>query len=135
MTDIPKLEGERAGLLERLSKTGDMRRGTITETYRPCGKPTCACASPDHPGHGPYYAFTRKVEGKTKSLQMRPGPRLSKMEREVETYKEFRDTCDRLLVVNESLCDARPLQAPDALEKKRRSPSRSGRSSPPKSKR
>ena len=125
-----KLEADRVALLQTLASTGDMRRGSITEVYRSCGKPTCACAAADHPGHGPYYAFTTKVEGKTKTLQLRPGPALTKIEREVQTYRGFRATCERLLVVNEVLCDARPMGSV-AMEKKRRSPPRSkGRSSP-----
>lgn len=128
MTDIaPKLEAERSELLNKLATTDDMRRGSITECYRRCGKPNCACAAPDHPGHGPYYAFTRKVKGKTKTVQLRPGPHLTKIEREVETYRGFRSTCERLLDVNESICDARPVEPAEG--KKRRS----NRSSKPKS--
>jgi hypothetical protein len=131
---LTKLQAEREGLLQNLATTGDMRRGSITEVYRSCGKPTCACASADHPGHGPYYAFTTKVDGKTKTLQLRHGPVLSKIEREVQTYKTFRATCDQLVAVNEAICDARPVEA-GAIEKKRRSPPRSMPSSSAKSKR
>jgi hypothetical protein len=130
---LPKLQAERDALLQSLAATGDMRRGSITEVFRSCGKPTCACAAADHPGHGPYYAFTTKVDGKTKTLQLRPGPMLSKIEREVETHRGFRATCDRLLDVNEAICDARPVEAP-GLEKKRRSPPRSRPKSSPRSK-
>jgi hypothetical protein len=108
MTDtIEQLEGKRAALLEQLADTGDMRRGSITETYRPCGKPDCACMAPDHPGHGPFYAFTRKVGGKTKTVQLRPGARLTKLEREVATYRQFRQTCHELVAVNETICEGR----------------------------
>jgi hypothetical protein len=130
---LPKLENERSVLLEKLTATGDMRRGSINEVYRSCGKSMCACATdPDHPGHGPYYAFTRKVDGKTKTLQLRPGPVLTKIEREVEAYRAFRDTCDRLIGINEAICDARPMDAA-GQEKKRRSPPPSKRRSSPRS--
>lgn len=135
MTDpLAKLQADRAALLQTLAATSDMRRGSISEVYRSCGKPTCACAAPDHPGHGPYYAVTRKVDGKTKTLQLRPGPVLSKIEREVSTYRSFRATCGRLLDVNEAICTARPVDDTGA-EKKTRSPSRSKPRSSPKSKR
>ena len=129
---ISKLEADRGALLQTLATTGDMRRGSITEVYRSCGKATCACAAPDHPGHGPYYAFTTKVDGKTKTLQLRPGPVLSKIEGEVETHRRFRSTCDRLLEVNEAICDARPVEA-SSVEKKRRLPPRSRPKSSPRS--
>lgn len=128
---VSKLESDRAALLRALVATGDMRRGSVTEVYRPCGKPTCACAAADHPGHGPYYAFTKKVDGKTKTLQLRPGPLLEKIEHEVDAYRAFRKNCDRLVEVSETLCDARPVDSSSALEKKRRSAQRSKpRSSP-----
>lgn len=129
---LAKLEADRDALLQTLASTGDMRRGSITEVFRSCGKPTCACASAEHPGHGPYYAFTTKVDGKTKTLQLRPGPVLSKIEREVQTYRGFRATCGRLLDVNDAICDARPVDA-SGSEKRRRSPPRSERMSSPRS--
>jgi len=129
---LTKLQADRDALLQKLAATGDMRRGSITEVFRSCGKPTCACASAEHPGHGPYYAFTTKVGGKTKTLQLRPGPMLSKIEREVETYRGFRATCDRLIDVNQTICEARPAEVLGP-EKERRSPPRSGRRSSPKS--
>jgi hypothetical protein len=124
---ISKLEAEREALLERLAATGDMRRGSITEVYRSCGKPTCRCAAADDPVHGPYFALTRTVNGKTKTLQMRHGPLLTKIEREVEMYRTFRETCDQLVTVNESLCDARPVNASDEEKKKEQRSARSSR--------
>ena len=129
---LPKLQADRDALLQTLAATGDMRRGSITEVFRSCGKPTCACACAEHPGHGPYHAFTTKVGGKTRTLQLRPGPMLSKIEREVETYRGFRATCDRLLEVNQAICEARPVEVLEP-ERKRRSPPRSGPRSSPKS--
>lgn len=110
---LSALVAKRDAILSEIARLGDMRRGSITEVFRSCGKRGCCCASPKHPGHGPYYAFTTKVEGKTKTLQLRPGPRLTKIEREVETYKRFRVLTQQLLEVNEGICNARP-EEPDA---------------------
>lgn len=130
---LEELESQRAGLLRALAQTGDMRRGSINEVYRRCGKDNCACADPTHPGHGPFYAYTTKVAGKTKTLQLRPGALLSKIEREVSEYKHFRATSERVIEVSEQLCNARPMVA--AQEKKRRLLRRSSNKSRPKSKR
>jgi hypothetical protein len=127
---VEGLEARRAQLLRELAQTGDMRQGSISENYRACGKPQCCCTASDHPGHGPYYAFTRKVAGKTKTLNLRPGALLTKIQREVETYQQFRRTSQQLLGVNEKICDARPVgevssKAPvDSLKKKSRRSSR-----------
>jgi len=87
---IHALETPRADILRQMTRLGDMRKGSITEAFRCCGKPACACSAPDHPGHGPYYAFTTKVAGKTKTVQLRAGARLDKFQREVDVYKQFR---------------------------------------------
>jgi hypothetical protein len=132
---LERLEAERDRVLQDLAKSGDLRRGSITGVYRRCGKARCACADPNHPGHGPYYAYTIKVGGKTKTLQLRAGPLLSKIEREVSEYKRFRALCDRVIEVNERICDARPVAQAAQQEKKRRSPRISKPKSPPNSKR
>jgi hypothetical protein len=128
---VASLEAQREEILSRLAQLGDMRKGSITETCRACGKPTCACCGTDHPGHGPYYAFTRKVAGKTRTVQLRPGPRLDKFQREVEAYKRFRALGEKLVAVNEAICEARPEPDQPAAPKKtsrrssrRRSPRR-----------
>jgi len=104
---LDDLQSRRQELLRRIGQIGDMRQGTITEVYRACGKPNCRCANPGDPGHGPYYAFTRKVGGKTKTLQLRAGPSLFKLEGEVEAYRRFRGLCTELVKVNEAICQAR----------------------------
>lgn len=102
------LEKEREEVLKEISRVGDMRKGSITETYRCCGKPACACQADDHAGHGPYFAFTTKVGGKTRTVQLRPGSRLDKFQREVDTYRRFRALSEKLIEVNGSICEARP---------------------------
>lgn len=107
---LESLEAQRTRILSELAQSGDMRRGSITLVYRRCGKNPCCCEQPDHPGHGPYYAFTTKVDGKTQTLQLRPGPRLDKIQKEVETYRRFRERCEQLVSVNEKICQARPIE-------------------------
>ncbi len=102
------LEAQREDIMREMIELGDMRKGSITEAFRCCGKPACACSASDHPGHGPYYAFTTKVGGKTKTVQLRAGPRLDKFQREVDAYKQFRTLSERLIEVNQALCEARP---------------------------
>ena len=58
---LPELEAERDRLFAQLSRVGDFRRGSVSENWRRCGKPNCACAAPDHPGHGPRFLWTRSA--------------------------------------------------------------------------
>jgi hypothetical protein len=50
-----------------LAQPKPMRRGSITERYVKCSKPGCACADRAEARHGPYYSWTRKIDGRTQS--------------------------------------------------------------------
>jgi hypothetical protein len=127
---LASLEARREEILSQMAQLGDMRKGSITEAFRPCGKPTCACYGADHPGHGPYYAFTRKVAGKTSTVQLRPGARLDKFQREVEAYRRFRALSEKLIEVSEAICEARP--DPDQRSAPKKTSRRSSRGRSPK---
>jgi hypothetical protein len=106
---IEGLEEQRRRLIVELAQIGDMRHGSITEVYRRCGKPSCWCQQSEKAGHGPFYAFTTKINGKTQTLQLRPGPLLSKLQREVQAYRHFRERCEEIVVLSEKICQARPV--------------------------
>jgi hypothetical protein len=105
------MEQQRARLYDELAATGDFRRGSISENYRRCGKPNCACAQPDHPGHGPRYLWTRTVAGRgTKGRQL-SAAEVEKVRGELANYRRFADVSEQIVAVNEAICEARP---PDA---------------------
>lgn len=106
-SSVKDLETRRALLLLDLARTPDMRPGSLTETYRKCGKDLCRCAGKGDRGHGPYFAYTVKVDGRTRTLQLREGPLLETIRREVAAYKRFRDTCQKLVLVSRQISDAR----------------------------
>lgn len=128
------LEARREDILRQISRLGDMRKGSITEAFRPCGKPTCCCSGSDHPGHGPYYAFTTKEGGKTKTVQMRAGSKLEKYQREVDAYRRFRALSEELIAVSQAICDARPqpVEASERAALKKTSPRSTKKRSPRK---
>jgi len=103
-----ELERRRQELYQELSGVGDFRPGSLNEVRRKCGKPNCACAVPGHPGHGPQYNLTRRVDGRTRTRHLRPGPELDKARRETAEYQRFRDLVGQVTEVNEAICDARP---------------------------
>jgi hypothetical protein len=106
--ELAELERRREELLRELAQVGDFRRGSLRGVRRKCGKPGCACAAPDHPGHGPQWDLTRKVEGKTRAVHLKPGPELEKARREVAGHERFRDLVGQVTEVNEAICQARP---------------------------
>jgi hypothetical protein len=104
--ELPELERRREELYRELSQVGDFRPGSLNEVRRKCGKPNCACAAPGHLGHGPQYNLTRRVEGRTRTRHLRPGPELDKARREAAGYQRFRDLAGQVTEVNEAICDA-----------------------------
>jgi len=107
---LETLERQRMEILTQMQQLGDMRRGSVVEQYPPCGKSPCCCKKPGHPGHGPYFALTCKVEGKTKTRQLRAGPVLEKVRREVHAFHYFRELSERLIEINEAICERRPIE-------------------------
>jgi hypothetical protein len=111
---LPELEAERDRLYARLSAVGDFRRGSVTENYRKCGKPNCACAAPDHRGHGPRFLWTRTVRGRgTVGRQLAAGE-VGKVRREVASHGEFAAISEQIAEVNERICEARGAAGTDA---------------------
>lgn len=104
---LPELEARRAELYARLPESGDLRRGSVSENYRRCGKANCACARPGHPGHGPRLLWTRTGPGgKTVGRQLAP-QEVGKVRRELAAYREFVTLSEAILAVNEEICEAR----------------------------
>jgi len=107
-SSLSDLEQQRAQLYEQLAATGDLRPGSINATFRRCGKPNCACAQPGHPGHGPRWLWTRSAGGKTRTRQL-AAAELAKVRAELANYREFAALSEQIVVVNEAICEARPL--------------------------
>jgi hypothetical protein len=131
---LPELEAERDRLYAQLSDVGDFRRGSVSENYRKCGKPNCACAAPGHPGHGPRFLWTRSTRGRTVGRQLAAGE-VARVRREVARHGEFTAVSERIAEVNEKICEARPAaaDAPSGTEgEKGGSGRRSRRRKPPR---
>lgn len=107
---LESLEAKRQDLIQALAALGDFRRGMISANYRRCGKRNCACARADHPGHGPQYLWNATIGGRSRAQNLRLGPELEKVSREVDTYRTFVRLCGELVAVNEQLCQLRPVR-------------------------
>jgi hypothetical protein len=111
---LQELEAERDRLLAQLSMIGDFRRGSVSENWRRCGKPNCACAAPGHPGHGPRFLWTRSA-GRRKTVgRQLAAAEVDKVRREVARHAEFTAAVEQVIEVNEKICEARPVAGTDA---------------------
>ena len=110
---LPELEAERGQLYAQLSMVGDFRRGSVSENYRRCGKPNCACAAPDHRGHGPRFLWTRSA-GRRKTVgRQLAAAEVEKVRREVTRHGEFAAISEQIAEVNEKICEVRPVSGAD----------------------
>ncbi|MGH3096690.1 MAG: DUF6788 family protein [Streptosporangiales bacterium] len=105
---LQELEAERERLCAQLSEVGDFRRGSVGENYRRCGKPNCACVQPGHPGHGPRFLWTRTVRGQRTRGRQLAASEVEKVRGEVAAFQEFASLVERIVEVNEAICEARP---------------------------
>ena len=58
------------GLKKALRDLGYVRPGSLVRRLMPCGKPSCHCMADPPVLHGPYYQWTIKVRGRTKTLRL-----------------------------------------------------------------
>lgn len=89
-----------------LGAVGELRPGALVGRYRPCGKPTCHCARPGDPGHGPCWSLTRGVGGKTVTKVI-PAAAVERTQRQIAEHRRFRDLVRELVEVGEQLCEER----------------------------
>jgi hypothetical protein len=122
---LPQLEKERGQVVQEIAGLGDFRRGSITSITARCGKPNCRCHQPGHPGHGPNFRLTRKVQGKTVSETFSSLAALRKAQREVAEFHKFQALSQTLVEVNEKICQLRPVEEEEPSEQEKKRPKRS----------
>jgi len=116
---LADLELQRAAVLRQISELEDFRAGSITGTGGRCGNPGCHCHRPDDPGHRPHPRLTHKVNGKTVTESFATTADQRKAEREIETFRRYRQLERSFVEVNERICRARPVMDALTAEKKK----------------
>lgn len=133
MTDtLSPLIADRSELLRQISELGDFQPGSITNATRRCGKPTCHCAQPNSPGHGPHFQLTQKIHGKTATQNLPSLAAVRKAEREIAQYRQFRAWANELVDINRKICRLRPVEQteqPEQTPQEKKRPRRSAKKS------
>jgi hypothetical protein len=117
---LPELEKRRSELLLQFTRLNDLRPGSVTGLVRRCGKPSCHCAQPDDPGHGPTLRLTYKVRGKTISETLPTPQAVRKVEHEIAEFRKYQELSRAFVEVNEKICHARPVEDTLTPEEKNR---------------
>jgi hypothetical protein len=82
-------------LAEQLAQIGLISAGTLTRRYTRCTSPGCKCNADPPQRHGPYWQWTRKIDGKTVTRRLTPAE--AKLYREwIANDRKLRSTIDRM---------------------------------------
>ena len=117
---LTDLEQQRSQILAQFLELGDFRKGSITPTKGRCGKSNCHCHQSGQPVHGPNFRLTFKVGAKTVTETFASPAAMQKAQREVEAFHRFQDLSKQLLEINEKICRARPIEASQSPQEKKR---------------
>lgn len=117
---LSALEARRAELLRSIAHLNDMRPGSIVGAVWRCGKPTCHCAQPDDPGHGPTLRLTYKWRGKTVTEALPTPAAVRKAQQEIAEFRNYQQLSRELVDVSEQVCRLRPLEETLTPEEKKR---------------
>jgi uncharacterized protein DUF6788 len=123
---------DRSALLQQISELGDFQPGSITSATRRCGSPSCHCAKPNDPGHGPHSQLTQKIEGKTVTQNLPSPAAVRKAEREVAAFRKFQALTGELVDVNRKICRLRPVDQTEQTAQEKKRPKRSNERLPAK---
>lgn len=103
-----KAEAERlAAEIGEVARRGLALPGTLLERRTRCGRPGCKCGGEPPMPHGPYWSWTRKVDGKTKTRYL-SADQHSDYEEWFDTAKRLRDLVAALETLGLQVADADP---------------------------
>jgi len=85
-------------------------------------KPTCHCAQPEDPGHGPNLRLTYKWHGKTVTQALPTPSAVRKAQQEIAEFRNYQQLSRELVEISEQVCRLRPIEEEPLSEpeKKRR---------------
>jgi hypothetical protein len=102
---LKELQRRRSEIQVAMNEIGIMRSGSLSIRYQKCGKAKCICKSKGHPGHGPVYSYSIKDEriNKTVIRSYPPGPKLEKLQQEIENYHRYKELNKEYILINNEI--------------------------------
>ena len=82
------LDQRRAAILDEIAALGPAMPGSLVLRHNRCSRPDCRCHADPPDLHGPYPAWTRKVDGKTITRSISP--------EQADRYRPWFDNARRL---------------------------------------
>jgi hypothetical protein len=70
--ELARLRRKYRALQDQIRRLDFIAPGSVLERYTVCGTPGCRCHADPPTRHGPYFQYTRKVDGKTLTRRLTP---------------------------------------------------------------
>jgi len=83
-----------------------LKKGSLTKCYQTCGNPGCRCHKDKKYRHGPYWWWSTKEEGKTKSILV-PEGMLSEIRSYIDNYRLLMSMVKQLEEISEKIIRAK----------------------------
>lgn len=90
-SELARLRRDYRRTQDQIRRLGFVAPGSVIERHTVCGTPGCRCHGDPPTRHGPYFQYTRKLDGKTLTRRLTP--------EQAERYREWianRRTLDQL---------------------------------------
>jgi hypothetical protein len=95
MTKKNSAEEKFLKLKREIVALGWARPGSVIRRYMPCGKPSCRCMATPPQLHGPYYQWSHKVGGKTRSVRL-PENQVALAQEWAENHRKFKKILNQI---------------------------------------
>ena len=83
-----------------------LKKGSLSKCYQTCGTPGCKCHKDKKYRHGPYWWWSAKENGKTKSILV-PEGMLSEVSSYIDNYRLLISKINMLEEISEKIIKAR----------------------------
>lgn len=97
--EFDERRAELASQIAGIAATAGALPGSVVVRMMPCGKPNCRCKEDPPRLHGPYYQWTRKIGGKTRTRNL-SAEQLQRYQDWFDSARKLRDAVSAL----EALC-------------------------------
>ena len=99
---LEKLKEDFKKIKDEIYSIPYLKKGSIAKCYQTCGTPSCRCHKDKKFRHGPYWWWTSKERGKTKSILV-PEGMLSEVRSYIENYKILKSKIKLLEEISEKI--------------------------------
>jgi hypothetical protein len=98
--DLAALRARYRELADRVAQIGFFTAGSLLQRRTVCGTPSCPCHTDATCRHGPYWQYTRKVNGRTVTRRLSPAA-AEMYQQQIAASKQLRSLLEQMEELSE----------------------------------